>query len=607
MNLEQIKIENMHGVNRTYDLKKLNYFVGPNGAGKSTILQAIQLALLGYIPGYPKTKTAIFQHSSEPHMSVTLKLSDGDNMICLKRSWDLKGKDVVVSAELPDGFEVEKFMGGLDLPIFNFADFIGLSANMLKDWFISFLPATATAIDWDKELRTPIEGFGKILDPSYVDHTIELAKSTASNSVEGIRKLNTMLKTSLSEKKAEHTRIQNTVNSLIHYDDCDSSLNEDALRAEMDAKNARLYSISGEIYKANEQLVLSQKLQMSEAAAPADSLIEDRRFACVEADLNAANELLKKLEADIQECRSQIDTLQPAINYNNQVLKGGGICTYTKKQCSSISTMLDEITAENAKMLKQLEHLQAHMKELIDSQRAALESKASCEQDIRNLQAAYANKATNAAALRASGDKLYDATELTKEADTLRSEVKVLSNQITQVVANKQYEALQGKMTADMYTTQQIIEMLKCWIKVTDVNGLQSIMMTSPFFELSHYMTEDIRALFGSNDYAANFNLSEKANSFNFGISKADGTYVPYSLLSSGEKCLFVFALFSSLLRSTQAPLSMILVDDLLDHLDDTRIQSLFEYLRNNDTLQVIIAGVKPCDRKDAAEFVVEV
>jgi ATPase involved in DNA repair len=55
MKLSSIRIQGMHNVvDKTYKLNNMNYFVGPNGAGKSTIMQAIQLALLGYIPGTDK-------------------------------------------------------------------------------------------------------------------------------------------------------------------------------------------------------------------------------------------------------------------------------------------------------------------------------------------------------------------------------------------------------------------------------------------------------------------------------------------------------------------------------------------------------------------------
>ena len=72
MKLTSIEITNMHNIvgTKKIDLNDINYFYGRNGAGKSTILQAIQLAILGYIPNQGKTASAIFEHCN----STTLKV-----------------------------------------------------------------------------------------------------------------------------------------------------------------------------------------------------------------------------------------------------------------------------------------------------------------------------------------------------------------------------------------------------------------------------------------------------------------------------------------------------------------------------------------------------
>ena len=55
MKIKSIYIDGLHNaVNKTYTFNDINYIYGNNGIGKSTILQAIQLALLGYIPGTAK-------------------------------------------------------------------------------------------------------------------------------------------------------------------------------------------------------------------------------------------------------------------------------------------------------------------------------------------------------------------------------------------------------------------------------------------------------------------------------------------------------------------------------------------------------------------------
>lgn len=58
--IKTIRTRNIKGNTFDQELTGRDVFVGPNGSGKSTRLQAVQLAMLGYIPG----KRPIPRHSS---------------------------------------------------------------------------------------------------------------------------------------------------------------------------------------------------------------------------------------------------------------------------------------------------------------------------------------------------------------------------------------------------------------------------------------------------------------------------------------------------------------------------------------------------------------
>ena len=67
MKVKSVGISGMHNVTKqTYNFDNVNYLYGLNGAGKSTILQAIQLGILGYIPGTAKRPADIFKHANGP-------------------------------------------------------------------------------------------------------------------------------------------------------------------------------------------------------------------------------------------------------------------------------------------------------------------------------------------------------------------------------------------------------------------------------------------------------------------------------------------------------------------------------------------------------------
>ena len=175
----------------------------------------------------------------------------------------------------------------------------------------------------------------------------------------------------------------------------------------------------------------------------------------------------------------------------------------------------------------------------------------------------------------------------------IESRIKSRNDMIIKIEANKQYNELTTKLTAQKFQIEQEIEILKDWIKLTDVNGMQSDIMKAPFSKLAGKMSMYLNKFFGSTDLTASFHLTQEANSFSFGIRKADDTYIEFDLLSSGEKCLYTLSLMLGLIETSNTQLPILLIDDLLDHLDTSRITSCFETLYSIDNVQVLLAGVQ--------------
>ncbi len=71
--LTAIEFKNMKGQSGIQELTGMDIFVGRNGAGKTTRLQALGIAMLGYVPGNKKTSADTFKLATGDTMSVGLK------------------------------------------------------------------------------------------------------------------------------------------------------------------------------------------------------------------------------------------------------------------------------------------------------------------------------------------------------------------------------------------------------------------------------------------------------------------------------------------------------------------------------------------------------
>ena len=181
-----------------------------------------------------------------------------------------------------------------------------------------------------------------------------------------------------------------------------------------------------------------------------------------------------------------------------------------------------------------------------------------------------------------------------------------LRSKLVEVEANARYEALTDKLTAEKIQIELDLEMYKAWEKLTGINGLQTKLMNQPFADFSTKMTKYIQKFYGREDVYAGFCLIEKANSFSFGLNRG-GKYIPYDLLSSGEKCMYMLSLILTINDESNSDLKLVLVDDLLDHLDAENIYNTFITLYNNTSSQIIIAGVQPYNYENADDIVITI
>lgn len=79
--ITKVSLENVRGQTKEQEFGEKNLFIGPNGSGKSTLVHAVDLALLGYLPGYQKK--AVMANASADTMMAGVVVDGVD----VERRW----------------------------------------------------------------------------------------------------------------------------------------------------------------------------------------------------------------------------------------------------------------------------------------------------------------------------------------------------------------------------------------------------------------------------------------------------------------------------------------------------------------------------------------
>jgi len=583
--LRKINIKGMHNYDDvTYDFKDFTYLFGNNGAGKSTVLEAIQFALLGYIPDYNKTPAGIFSHcNNDTKMSVTLTLDkDGEEVSVIRECTKSGGKGAAsVNLVVEPQVDLAGIIADIESPVFNFNEFIGMTANKLKEWFISFLGNNGSELKWES-VFTLEEGTDITLQKQMLDYTSGKEVDIAS-----LKDVNEYLKTIQSNKKVDLERIVSTIQNMVHMDDIDTpTVDIESLRNEISQLNAKKsYAIQYE-ERSRHNALIQAKLSSSDYSKLRDTLDDDDEYyTTIEEQLDAKSAYCD-LDSKVTEELDSISKLKGEVSSLSTILNTDGVCPYTKKSCNDIITLkqsyqdkYNELSAE----IKIAETELAKDKENRDGLYRMFNQLTSKVDSIKNL---YAERDR----LKDSILPLMDPPEYTVAGLTER--INELTDKVITTETNLKYYGMVDKLTKDKLACDDSLNMLKGWIKSTGANGLQSQITNGAFELLADNMDNYIQALYGDKALKTKFILEEKANSFSFGLVRND-KYIAFDLLSSGEKCIFTLAMLLCLIANAQSELKLVLVDDLLDHLDDNKIKTLFKGLNNIKDIQIILAGVK--------------
>ena len=589
MKIKSIYIDGLHNAkDKTYTFGDIVYIFGNNGAGKSTILQAIQYALLGYIPGTAKnSKEALLRHSPKGEITVKLIL----DTVTIIRKVTSAGNKVVVD---PADYDISTITKELELPIFNFNEFVGQTANKLKEYLIkTVLPTSNGELDWKQILTESILDCNFQDKDSIIEYGLSLVHNLDGDVLDQVITANAKFKEEQTYNKSELQRLQNTIDSLIYYDDYVGPTNLEELESKLLADGAIRDQLIR--YESALNTFKGQRTGIEDLENRLATMGGKAEYDSANAKLVELKDMLAKQSAELDALKVRQATMQTTDSVTDSIINSKGICPFTKESCKSIMSKIEDIRkdavtrkAEKLELAGEIEQKTIEFRN-IETRIRALESTIA---DFNNIWGHIEN-------LKKTLAYEPQKPDTDKTVFELDAEIKQLTDNKTKLLANIKYNDTIENLTKMKFEAELRGKALANWVKKTDTNGLQTTLMVTPFDELAKTMTNYITSMYGNDNLKAHFNVSTKANSFSFGLIR-DDVYIPYDLLSSGEKCLYSLALMICIINNGKSPLKVMLCDDMFDHLDNQAIENTFEALKtynkaSDNPIQFIFAGVKDC------------
>ena len=473
------------------------------------------------------------------------------------------------------------------------------------------MPKPDCKIDWKQEFtQTLLDAAFILADESYLDEIIEEAVES-DEGLEAVQQTNTNLKELLSAKKIEVARLEGAVQALIFYDDISTDNYEESkaeILAELDKIRKSKASISDIARAVQSNKNIQERIKKQKSMRVPESQIEE------------ANQLIEESEFKYTELNKDCDALRRA-NHNiglemasaygvmtakKKMIEGEGICPYTQKACDSIKDYISKINAEIEELETKIAAYAEREKKYNSELKEKSDEISTLKQDVAEAKSKITTQQLIDAQIKDLQSQLVlitneDLELLNTPAEGLDAKEVELQEELSKLEANHAYEEKIDAITANKFKAENELEALKILIKRTDANNMQTEIAQLPFAEFSNKMNEIVPDLFGKEVYF-HINLESKANSFSFGIAKSpvngDEIYITYDLMSSGEKTLLAFAIMSYIAKNSSSELKLVMIDDMLDHLDDTNIKALFDKF-SNENIQIINAGVKSVDNPE--------
>jgi len=350
--LTEIVMTNIKGQNSIQQLTGKDIICGPNGVGKTTRIQALGIALMGYVPGKGKKPDETFKLANSDTMEVGLKTDsfsfarefkkkvtrgkEGSTKVSIQQSVNVspsKGESKIVEKEA-------RIIGELgNLPVMlDFNEFLTLSDSKRREFIYNLAGFDST--EWTKERvkyyieRSLLTVEFEVNNPEQYEIVKEIITEALNEYPDnydismGLQSMIDWTKTKLSYWNDEKKSSQAAVQKLAE------------LKNQLSETDRNLKSNKDELEKFQDDLVKVEK-QISE---------DTQRKKNIDARLEKI-ELLKKtmVEANAKECTIDITATQNSINAAKEKIKqvdNSSKIVEVQKQISEIILQLKPISKD---------------------------------------------------------------------------------------------------------------------------------------------------------------------------------------------------------------------------------------------------------------------
>ena len=315
---------------------------------------------------------------------------------------------------------------------------------------------------------------------------------------------------------------------------------------------------------------------------------------------------IDEYQASIKEKEKEKANLSAKLESIEKIASSDGVCPYTGFRCDDISNKIDEFKERSKTVIDKMHSIDASVKSMEDEiEKLRDKGKKASSSDVLRTINLCNEKLSKSAAYESKLKKLEsdNDNQIIEDSDIIACKKDYERNSATMSeLKQKSFEANTHLKNASMMKSienekdriQERLDILNSWVKLTGANGLPSKLSKSAFESLEKRLDEYIAVIFDDGS-RSRFNVSERANSFSFGINR-NGRYIPYQSLSTGEKAMYAFSLMLLILSESNCKIKTLLIDDILDHLDADRFASLMNIVADKYDVQIILAGVNECD-----------